>query len=284
MPIIALIMLLCSALLHTTWNYLLKQSNEKYIATWWSILLGSSLLLPILLLTGFPNKQIWPLLLLSVLFETGYYILLSTAYRDHDFSLVYPIARGSAPAIIALISVLYLKEQLSYGGYIGLAIIIGGLLIIGGSNFFASRPEKPGLKGIFIAFSMAILIAFYSLIDGNAVKHTSPFPYAVMVFFLSPLLMTPVLIQKYGLKLLNEELRDHWIRILSIGLLMVGAYILVLGAYVLSPISYASAVREVSVILGAVVGWKLLGEKFGGWRLTGSVLIFCGILVIAIFG
>lgn len=284
MTIAAVSLLFFSAFLHTTWNYLLKQANEKFIATWWSLLLGSSVLLPFLFLTGLPQRQVWLLLILSVVFETGYYVLLSTAYRDLDFSIVYPIARGTAPAIVAIISVTVLGEQLSSGGYIGLVIIIGGLLIIGGSNLIHSKREKPDTKGVVLAFLLSFLIAMYTLIDGKAVKQTNPFPYAVMIFFLCPVFMSPVVVKKYGWQQLKTELREHWVRILSIGFLMVGAYILVLTAYALSPVSYASAVREVSVVLGAFAGWKILGEKFGGWRLTGSILIFCGILVIAFYG
>ncbi|MEI6289351.1 MAG: DMT family transporter [Chloroflexota bacterium] len=284
MTLIAVSLLLISAFLHTTWNYLLKQANEKFVATWWSLLLGSSVLLPALFFTGLPAREIWFLLLLSVVFEVGYYVLLSTAYRDLDFSMVYPIARGTAPAIVAIVSVTIFGEKISSFGYAGLAIIIGGLMIVGGSNLVSSKREKPGLNGIVIAFALSFLIAMYTLIDGNAVKKTSPFPYAVLIFFLAPVFMSPVVLKKYGWGMLKTELTAHWVRILSIGFLMVGAYILVLTAYVLSPISYASAIREVSVILGAFEGWKFLGEKFGKWRLTGSILIFSGIIVIAIFG
>src|SRR5574341_2464532 len=116
MPPIAIILLLISAALHTTWNLLLKQAGEKYMATWWAMLIGSLLFLPALLFIGLPAHSTWILMFISALAEAAYFIVLSFAYGDADFSLVYPMARGSAPALIAVWSVLFLGEQLTHGG------------------------------------------------------------------------------------------------------------------------------------------------------------------------
>ncbi len=284
MPIIALAILLFSAGLHTTWNLLLKQSGDKYIATWWSTLLGAGVFLPFLLLTGLPAREIWPLLLLSGVVEAVYYIVLSTAYRDADFSLVYPLARGAAPALIAIWSLWLLQEKITTGGWLGLGLIVCGLLIVGGGNLFQHRREKPHMRGVFLALILAVTISIYSIIDGFAVKHTPPFSYAVMIFFLAPVFTSPFIFKRYGWNTLRVELTSHWIRILSIGLLIVCAYLLALAAYTIAPVSYVGSVREVSVVFGALAGWRFLGEKLAGWRLAGSVVIFCGILVIAFLG
>ena len=119
MPIVAILLLLGSAILHTTWNLLLKRAGGKYIATWWAVLLGSAVFLPFLFITGLPARETWLYLLASVLLEVGYFIALSTAYRDADFSLVYPLARGAAPALIALWSVLFFGERLPLEGSLG---------------------------------------------------------------------------------------------------------------------------------------------------------------------
>jgi len=284
MPVLAFSLLFGSAVLHTTWNLLLKQSGEKYIATWWAILLGSSVFLPLLFFTGLPASETWVFLLVSTLVEAAYYLTLSTAYRDADFSLVYPLARGAAPALIAVWSILFLGEKLTVGGSLGLGIIIFGLLVIGGSNLFQRRRERPHIRGIALALTLAFLISVYSTIDGAAVKHTHAFPYAVLIFFLAPTLTTPLVVQHYGWEVLKSELVCHWKRIISIGLLSVCAYLLALVAYAISPVSYAGAVREVSVIMGAFVGWRFLGERLGIWRVVGSLIIFSGIIVIALYG
>jgi len=284
MPLLAVALLFGSAILHTSWNLLLKQAGEKYIATWWAILLGSAVFLPFLFITGLPVREVWLLLLASVLVEAGYYIILSTAYRDADFSLVYPLARGAAPALIAIWSVLFLGEGMTPGGALGLGIIVLGLLLVGGGNLFQNRREKPHMRGIVLALTLAVLISIYSTIDGAAVKHTPAFSYAVMIFFLAPVLTAPLMFQHYGWQVLKTELAGHRLRIISIGLLSVSAYLLALAAYAIAPVSYVGAVREVSVVLGALAGWRFLGERFGGWRLAGSLVMFCGILVIALLG
>jgi drug/metabolite transporter (DMT)-like permease len=285
MPVFAIVLLLGSAILHTTWNLLLKQAGEKYIATWWAVLLGSAVFLPFLLITGLPARETWLYLLASVLLEVGYYIALSTAYQDADFSLVYPLARGAAPALIATWSVLFLGERLTVGGAFGSGIIIFGLLVIGGSNLLQLGGEKkPHLRGIALALTIALLISLYSAIDGAAVKRTPAFPYAVIVFFLAPVLTSPLMIRRYGWPVLKSELTAHRVGVVSIGLLTVCSYLLALFAYSIAPISYAGAIREVSVVLGALAGWRFLGERMGVWRVTGAVIIFCGILIVALFG
>lgn len=284
MPVFAIFLLLGSAILHTTWNLLLKQAGEKYIATWWAVLLGSAVFLPFLLITGLPARKTWLLLFASVLLEVIYYLALSTAYQDADFSLVYPLARGAAPALIALWSVLFLGERLTAGGALGSGIIIFGLLVTGGSNLFQPSGEKLHLHGIALALTIALLISLYSTIDGAAVKRTPAFPYAVIVFFLAPALTSPLMVRHYGWPVLKSELAAHRLGIVSIGLLTVCSYLLALFAYSIAPLSYAGAIREVSVVLGALAGWRFLGERMGAWRMAGAVIIFGGILTVALFG
>jgi drug/metabolite transporter (DMT)-like permease len=284
MPVFAIILLLGSAVLHTTWNFLLKQADEKYIATWWAVLLGSVVFLPFIFITGLPSRETWLYLLASVLLEVGYYIALSTAYRDADFSLVYPLARGAAPALIAIWSVLFLGERLTIGGVFGLGIIVFGLLVTGGSNLLQQGGEKPHLCGIALALTIALLISLYSTIDGAAVKRTSAFSYTALLFFLAPMLTSPLILRHYGWPTLKSELAAHRISVVSIGLLTVGSYLLALLAYSIAPLSYAAAIREISVVLGALVGWRFLGERMGGLRVTGAAIIFSGILIVALFG
>jgi drug/metabolite transporter (DMT)-like permease len=283
MPPFAIGLLFISAILHTTWNLLLKQSDDKYISTWWAVLVGSALFLPVLLFTGLPARETWNLLVASVGLEVFYYGLLSYAYNDSDFSLIYPLARGTAPAMIALWSILFLGELPTPGGLAGLLIIIVGLIMVGSSGLVVSQ-NKPHLKGIFLALAIALLISMYSVIDGAAVKRTAAFPYAILVFFLAPVITSPLVIKRYGWQNLFSAWTINRRRLFAIGLLTVSAYLLALTAYSIAPVSYSGAIREVSVVLGAFAGWKILGETMGKQRLLGSVVIFIGILVIAVVG
>ncbi len=276
-------LLLVSAVLHTTWNLLVKRTEEKYITVWCGMLLGSSFFLPFLFFTGLPAPSLWPLLFISVLCEVAYYIVLTAAYDDSDFSLVYPVGRGAAPAFIALWSLLFLHESLTSGGITGIVIIVVGLMIVGGSSLFQAQAKAP-LRGLLLALLVALLISIYSAIDGAVVKRTATFPYAVLIFFLAPVLMTPHVFRQYGWTKLRAQFDGYHWRILSVGLLTVSAYFLALVAYSFSRVGYAGAIREVSVVMAAFAGWRFLNEKLGGIRVIGAVVIFVGILVIAIYG
>jgi len=128
------------------------------------------------------------------------------------FSLVYPLARGAAPALIAVWSLWFLQEKLTPGGWLGLVLIVCGLLIVGGGNLVQHQNEKPHLRGVILALTLALLISIYSTIDGFAVKHTPAFPYAVMIFFLAPVFTSPLIFKRYDWQTLKSELASHWIR------------------------------------------------------------------------
>jgi drug/metabolite transporter (DMT)-like permease len=247
------------------------------------MLIGSLMFSPALLILGLPARSTWILLAISALAEALYFIVLSFAYDDADFSLVYPLARGSAPALLALWSVLFLGERPTPGGLVGLAIIVAGLLIVGGSNWIEQNGH-PHWRGILPALFLALLISVYSVLDGAAVKHTEPFAYAALIYFVSSVYMTPFILRRHPWAELKQELAAHGWRLALIGALIVTAYFMALIAYRISFVSYAGAIREVGVVMGAIAGWQLLGEKFGGLRVAGAVIIFAGIVVIALFG
>jgi drug/metabolite transporter (DMT)-like permease len=282
MPLVAIVLLLVSAALHTTWNLLLKQAGEKYMATWWAMLVGSALFLPVLVFSGLPAQSTWLLLFTSAFVEALYFIVLAYAYDDADFSLVYPLARGAAPALIAVWSALFLREQLTTAGVVGLMIIIGGLLVVGGSGFRLNG--RPHWRGILPALLLALCISMYTVLDGAAVKQTSPLAYAALIYLVSSLYMTPFILKRHGWQRLKAEFVAHWWQLVGIGMLILIAYLLALEAYRISMLTYAGAIREVGVVLGALAGWQFLGEKFGGWRVLGAGVIFAGILIIALFG
>src|ERR1044071_7761770 len=148
MPILALLLLLISALLHAFWNLMLKRSQEKYSAMGWQVLLSGVFAFFLLIFTGFPPRSMLPFALISMALEAVYFILLSNAYSDHDFSLVYPIARGTAPAFLMLWSILLLRERPSPGGILGISMIVGGMVIIVATSLIQNRGSKVNLKGV----------------------------------------------------------------------------------------------------------------------------------------
>jgi len=284
MPLTAIIFLLISAALHAGWNLLLKQADDKYIATWWVLVSGGIISLAALLCAGLPPPEVWILVVLSALLEAAYFLMLSYAYTNNDFSLIYPVSRGAAPALLVLWSLLFLSEKLTAGGIWGLSLIILGLLTVSVSGLLQGEAARVRLGGVAAALFIALLISIYTFIDGTAVKRGPAIPYALSMFALIPLPITPFILRKYGW----ARLQAVWIRQRSrlplISVLGIVAYSFALLAYRIAPLSYSGAIREVSVVMGAVAGWQVLGEKMGGLRVAGAVVIFTGILAIAVLG
>ncbi len=284
MPIIAIALLLTSAALHALWNLVLKQSPVKYIAMGWQVIIGGVLSLIILFFTGLPPRSMWLFALISTILEAIYFVLLSFAYSDHDFSLVYPVARGAAPALVVLWSFLILHEIPSIGGFLGIVTIIGGLVIVGSTGFLQPHVGKPQIKGIVIALLIALVISIYTLVDGFAVKHGPALPYGLSMFTLMPVIITPTILCRYGRDQFSRAIKIQPARLILVGFLAVIAYLFALFAYSLAPVNYSEAIREVSVVLGAFAGWRFLGEKLGKIRILGAAVIFAGIVLIAVFG
>ncbi|HVM72092.1 MAG TPA: DMT family transporter [Anaerolineales bacterium] len=284
MPILAIALLLTSAVLHALWNLLLKQAPEKYVAMGWQVIISGVISFVLLFFTGLPPRSMWVFAAVSMTLEAIYFVLLSFAYRDHDFSLVYPVARGAAPALVVLWSFLFLHEVPSVVGFIGIITIILGLIIVGGTNIIQEKDGKPQLKGIAIALSISLIISIYTIVDGFAVKHGPALPYGLAMFTLVPVLTSPVIVSHYGWEKFIEGRKKQPARLILVGFLGVIAYLLALFAYSLAPVNYSEAIREVSVVMGAFAGWQFLGEKLGKIRVLGTAVIFAGIVLIAIFG
>ncbi len=284
MPILALVLLLTSAVLHALWNLLLKKSTDKYIAMGWQVILSGVVSIAVLFFAGLPPRSMWLFAILSMTLEAIYFGLLTFAYTDHDFSLVYPVARGAAPALVVVWSALFLGEKPSVGGFFGIALVVIGLAVIGATSLFQNHSLKPQFKGIAIALSVALVISIYTIVDGFAVKHGPTLPYALSLFYLMPLLTTPFIIRHYGWERFTGGLRQQPGTLVLVGFLGVIAYGAALFAYSIAPVNYSEAIREVSVVLGAFAGWYFLDEEMGKIRILGAAAIFSGIVLIAVLG
>lgn len=284
-PLTALGLLLVAAMMHTTWNLLVKRAKEKQVFIWWSLIAGVIIFSPMLLSSSLSLISTWPFFMSSALVEAIYYITLIRAYENGDFSLVYPMARGAAPAFLLIWATFFLGERPQLFGLIGIALLVFGLVMVGGNTWWALR-KSTGLSksALLLALGVACCISVYTAIDGAAVHHVSPLPYTVLVIALTVLCITPAVMMRYGKTAIADEWRANWIRITLVGLFTLLAYILALKAYTMARVSYAGSVREISVVFAAFVGWRWLGESFGVIRLVGAIFIFAGILVIAFAG
>lgn len=284
MPITIIGLLLCSALMHAGWNLLVKRAREKIVFTWLALTVGFVGFSPMLAFVSHLPPRAWPYVLFSTLFEVAYFFTLTRAYDHSDFSLVYPIARGAAPGLLAFWSAFFLGEMPRPGGFMGLALLLLGLIIVGGAQWLRGDRRAISLGGIGLALAVATCISLYSVIDGGAVRFAPPLTYAVVVQGFIALTSAPIVIARYGPRMMTAEWRANWPRIVPTGLFSLMTYTLVLFAFAHSRVSYAGAVREVSIVFAALIGWQFLGERFGPIRTIGALMIFAGIFMIAIAG
>lgn len=285
MPPLALALLLMAGVLHAGWNLLIKQANVKLIFMWEALLAGTLIFLPVVVISAPIPLRAWPYIVISASVEVVYYLALARGYERGDFSLVYPVARGTAPALLALWAVLFLGDRLTLGGGLGIALIVVGLLIISGGVLLAQRRLVAiQLGGLGIALLTAFTISVYSVIDGAAVRFAPAAAYTVVVIGLSEIIGAPILLRFYGVPAALAEWRRQWQRITLGGVLAVFTYMLVLYVYSFAQVSYAGAIREISIVVAAVVGWLWLREDFGRTRVVGALCMFAGIVLIAVVG
>jgi drug/metabolite transporter (DMT)-like permease len=221
----------------------------------------------------------------SALLNFFTFIVVAAAYESADFSLVYPIARGGAPALIALGAVLVLGERLGWVGACGIALVVGGLVFVSGTGQPTPTRPMPHLRrGILLAAVGALLVATYSIIDAAAVRRTPAIPYVLEVFVIDAALLVPLVAALRGPRVLIGAFRTTWKTMASVSALWFAAYGLALRVYAFSPVAYAGAVREVSIVFGALAGWLWLDEGFGLRRTLGALLALGGIILLALAG
>jgi drug/metabolite transporter (DMT)-like permease len=265
--LLAVALVLGSASLHAGWNLIVKSEEDKLFSGWLTVCTPCVLLSPLLLTTGLPAPAAWPFLAASAMVHTGYMIALTRAYQHGDLSIVYPVARGLAPLLVALAAPLALGERLSPVAILAIALVGGGIAALGVS----SRRSFAGRAALGWAMATAVFIAGYSVLDKAGVSRTQPLPYIIVLFGVNAILMSPYVLWQGAYRK-----RVRWGRQVAGGLLSLAAYLLVLMAMRLTQVSYVAALRETSVILAAVLGWRVLGESFGWQRILASAVVAFG--------
>jgi drug/metabolite transporter (DMT)-like permease len=281
MPLDALGIVLIAALCHSTWNFLLKTEPRRLHVQSSALVLGVLLAFPVLFFYPLTtvSRDAWVLIVLSALFETAYVFSLTAAYGAGDLSLVYPIARGTAPLVVTPLAVALLGENLSRPGMAGIVLVVAGIWVshLGAAE---SQPGRTGRRALFLALFTGCMTAGYSVVNKAGVTLVPVPLYAFLVFVLN-VAMVHVALALTGRRpwLLRRDL--PWTRTLAVGLLMMAAYLGVLLAMTKAPVAYVVAAREVSIPLAAMLGWLVLGERDSGSRLAGAVVIFAGLVVMA---
>lgn len=262
---------LASAVMHASWNLAIKASGDRLTTAGAQVALGALAFSPLLGLVGIPWTAFgW--VALSSATHLLYGLSLVAAYERGDLSAVYPIARGVAPALIALGAAVLLGDSITTPGIVAITLIVVGIGAIG----LAGRP-----RGISWALTTGLFITVYTLIDGHAVRGLDgSVAYTICVFVGNSALYLPVILWRRGLAATVTTIMGNWWRLLLGGIASAGAYALVLVAARTTPLGLVSAVRETSVVFGALAGWLLLGESFGPRRLVAAAAIGAGLVLV----
>ena len=274
---IATSLVLVAALLHATWNTLIKFSGERVLVV---ASMDTVALLFAVLTVGFvapPPADIWPWLLASAAFEWLYRVLLIKAYRVGDLGLVYPLMRGLSPLVVLALTLVFAGEDLSTQQILGILLIPCGMACLlwqggGGDRLPWSMLPVVALIGL--------CIGCYTWLDGQAIRRWSqPLDYLVWLTLVCSLPF-PVLAAVSRRQSFALFWRTQWKLGLAVGVCVLLSYALVLWAMHLGSVAEAAALREVSVILVVLMGMRYLKEPFGGPRLLACALVLIGMLVM----
>lgn len=285
MSVMAVLIIVVSAIMHATWNYYAKRSNGGMAFVWVYQAVSTVLFAPVVIyLFLFQEiKFSWVelgFIIVSGLFHLTYSLILQKGYKEGDLSLVYPLARGVAPMIVSVGAVILFSEKLSTLGIFGISLIILSVFIIsGGLKVFQSRKIT---SSVFYGLLIGISIASYTLLDKGALEIIMISPLllhygSIVVQFL---ILTPFVMKDR--KQVSFDWKKYRTEAIGVGFLQPLAYILILITMTFTPVSYVAPVREVSIIAGALLGTYLLKEGFGYRRIIASIVMFIGIAIIAV--
>jgi uncharacterized membrane protein len=306
--------------MHATWNVLLKTATDPLRTAGRSMFVGACVLVPVALVGWWVSDQpaipgdAWRLSFISGLLEAAYFIFLSAAYRRGDLSLVYPIARGTAPVLAVGAGVLVLGERLELAGWIGVALLLIGILGLQKPWAILRRSSqlpRHSREAAGFALLTGITIASYSAVDRDGARLINPLLYAGML----QAFMTIFLLIWIGLAVLRDGngraswttdadderpaassssgllgrlLRRVWIRAGIGGLITVAAYLIVLIAYRYAPLTAVAPLRESAIVI--ISGWgtfrlkEASGRQDATIRIGLAAVVVCGAVLLAAEG
>ena len=271
---------LVAAACHAGWNVLLKLRLEPAVATVLVAVASGLVMIPVALWTGLPKAAAWPYVIASVIIHIGYYLTLAEAYRFGDLGQVYPIARGSAPLITAILATIWLQEALTVFGWAGIILLAFGILLL------AARGGRPAhsFDGRSVSFALmtSLTITAYTLVDGVGARVSgSSAAYTAWLFLLSASAMTVYGYLRMGPALV-QQFRAHWQMAISGAALSGAAYGIAIWAMTVAPIALVAALRETSVLFGALFATLFLREPWLITRVTAALVVLAGALLLRV--
>ncbi len=275
--LVVVLLVLFAAVLHACWNALVKSGGDRLMSTAMIALLSGVVVLPLLPFVTPPASASWPFVFGSVVIHFGYYYGLSRMYETGDFSLVYPLARGLSPLLVAIVAASIGGEPLSGLQLLGVTLVSLGIVSL---MFGRGWPRGDHRTAILFAGFTCLTIAAYSLCDGFGVRRAqSSLGYIVWLFAIDSI---PFVVFAWARRrqLLAKYIRAHWRVGLGGAIMSALAYGIVIWALGHSAMAGVVSLRETSVIFAAAIGALFMGESFGRWRITAAISVAAGDLLI----
>jgi drug/metabolite transporter (DMT)-like permease len=268
-----LAIVLAAAIIHAIWNMLVAGARDNQATLAVATAVGVVVAAPLAIIRWHVDDAAWPFIIASSIAELIYFWLLTAAYQRAELSLVYPIARGTAPVLVLIVSVGVLGATSSVAQAAGVALVgLGVLLVRGVRRGTAARWSDVGL-----ALAVAVSIASYTLIDKQGVQYADPVTYVVLILIMPALAGLAYVAARGGSKRVGAAVGA---RSLVGGVFSIAAYGLILFALTQAPAASVAATREVSVVFAAILGAVFLHERVGASRLVGSVVVVVGIALV----
>ncbi|MDB4655271.1 DMT family transporter [Flavobacteriales bacterium] len=274
------LLVILSALLHASWNFVAKKHAGNYSIIYLSFLFSSIVtgLISIPFLGDVElNPTLITLLIATGIFHAVYGFVLTFTYKNGDISTLYPILRGTGIGGAVLLSLVILRESLSPVSGLGVFVVISGIAVLS----YRRNRKATSAKGVFLAFVCGGLIMSYTIFDKVLVTDVHPMVVLAASQIISVLMFLPYVMMKrrQELKLTLKTLMKP---VLFISIIATGSYFIILYVMQIAPVSRIVAVREASVVFGALTGYIILKEDFSKTRLIGVVLVMLGIILVKV--
>jgi len=290
-PLAALALVLIAALMHASWNIAVKQVGGDYRFALLTALGATVFWAPAALWMAVDEWPRWGWLqwtsvVASAVVHIAYMLTLLRGYREADLTVVYPVARGSGPLLTSIAAVVLLDERPGALGLAGILAVCAGVFLIAGGPHLWRQAHDPGAHervraGLLWGVLIGAMIATYSVIDGFAIKMLAMGP--ILFDWIGNVLRVPMLMPLAwrDRASLPELWRRQWKAALMVSLLGPAAYMMVLYAVRLAPLSHVAPAREVSMLFAALIGGRLLGERDRGLRMFGALCMAAGVAALA---
>jgi drug/metabolite transporter (DMT)-like permease len=270
MPATALAFALTAAVLHALWNLLLARAPDVETATVVALLTSELVFLPIVVFKWHVEPAVWPWLLGSGLLELAYFALLAAAYRRAPLSVVYPIARGGAPVLVLVISVVVLGHATSARQAAGVGLVVLGILLVRGL-------AHPNPVGLAFGVAIACCIAGYTLIDKQGIRYATPLPYLELSMILPTVAYAGIVTRVRSAAAVRAAFGPAPV---VAGIATFVAYGCVLAALSRASAASVAAVRETSVVVAAALAAVVLKERVTRGRVIGACAVVAGIALL----